>query len=53
VKQVDAILAVVANDRQEVGTLLDWVDQFTQKIPKGIPEDFAQVYGWFVVAPLG
>ncbi|MDX6233433.1 MAG: phospholipid/cholesterol/gamma-HCH transport system substrate-binding protein [Nocardioidaceae bacterium] len=52
IKQLDGILAVVAHDRQEVGTLLDWVDQFTQKIPKGIPEDFAQVYGWFVVTPL-
>jgi phospholipid/cholesterol/gamma-HCH transport system substrate-binding protein len=52
IKQLDGILAVVAHDRQEVATLLDWVDQFTQKIPKGIPEEFAQVYGWFVVTPL-
>jgi hypothetical protein len=22
------------------------------KTPQGIPEDFAQVYGWFVIAPL-
>jgi phospholipid/cholesterol/gamma-HCH transport system substrate-binding protein len=51
IKQLDGILAVVANDRQEVGTLLDWVAQFTVKIPKGIPNEFAQVYGWFVVAP--
>jgi ABC-type transporter Mla subunit MlaD len=52
IKQLDAIVAVVAADREEVGVLVDWLDQFTQKIPKGIPEDFAQVYGWFVVTPL-
>ncbi len=45
--QLDAILQVVAAQREEVGVLVDWLAEFTVKIPKGIPEDFAQVYGWF------
>ncbi|MDQ2651029.1 MAG: MCE family protein [Actinomycetota bacterium] len=52
VKQLDAIVALVAAQRGEVATLVDWLVAFTAKAPKGIPDDFAQVYGWFELAPL-
>jgi phospholipid/cholesterol/gamma-HCH transport system substrate-binding protein len=48
IQQLDAILATVAGQRQEVGVLVDWLEQFVIKTPKGVPGDFAQVYGWFV-----
>ena len=44
--QLDAILQVVAAQRQEVGVLADWLAAFTVKAPLGIPGDFAQVYLW-------
>jgi len=47
IQQLDAVLAVVAGQREEVGVLVDWLAEFTRKAPKGIPEDFALVYGWF------
>ncbi len=50
--QLDAILATVVGQRQEVATLVDWLAQFVSKTPKGIPGDFAQVYGWFLPVPL-
>lgn len=50
--QLDGLLQTVADQREEVGVLVDWLAQFTLKIPLGIPEDFAQVYGWFQPAPL-
>ena len=53
IRQLDAVLAVVAEQRGEVGVLVDWLAQFAQKTPLGIPEDFAQVYGWFELALLG
>jgi phospholipid/cholesterol/gamma-HCH transport system substrate-binding protein len=52
VKQLDAIVALVAAQRGEVATLVDWLLEFTNKAPLGIPGDFAQVYGWFELAPL-
>ncbi len=51
IQQLDAILAIVAGPREEVGVLVDWLGEFVVKTPKGVPEDFAQVYGWFVIAP--
>lgn len=48
IHQLDAILAIVASQREEVGALVDWLAQFAVKTPLGVPEDFAQVYGWFV-----
>ncbi|HEX4820519.1 MAG TPA: MCE family protein [Acidimicrobiales bacterium] len=51
VKQVDAIVDELTRGRAEVNTLLDWVDRFFYQVPKGIPNDFAQVYGWFAVCP--
>jgi phospholipid/cholesterol/gamma-HCH transport system substrate-binding protein len=50
--QLDAILQIVAGQRQEVGVLADWLAAFTRKAPLGVPEDFAQVYGWFQPATL-
>lgn len=50
--QLDGLLAVVASQRGEVATLVDWLAEFTVKAQKGIPGDFAQVYGWFQAAPL-
>ncbi len=52
IQQLDAILAAVAGQRNEVAVLVDWLEQFVIKTPKGVPGDFAQVYGWFVVTPL-
>jgi phospholipid/cholesterol/gamma-HCH transport system substrate-binding protein len=49
--QLDGLLAVVAAQRDEVGVLVDWLAEFTVKAQKGIPGDFAQVYGWFQPAP--
>jgi phospholipid/cholesterol/gamma-HCH transport system substrate-binding protein len=49
VKEVDAILARVAEGRGEVGTLIDWLNAFVYRVPQGIPNDFAQVYAWFAV----
>lgn len=51
IQQLDAILATVAGQREEVGVLVDWLAEFVAKTPKGIPEDFAQVYGWFILTP--
>ena len=63
IEQLDAILQVVADGRGEVGSLLDWLDDFVRVIPLAIPcrppasatepcngGNFAQVYGWFVPA---
>ena len=47
IRQLDGILQTVAAQREEVGVLVDWLAAFTVKIPKGVPEDFAQVYAWF------
>ncbi len=48
VAQVDAILQKVAAGRQEVGLLLDFANRFVRIVPKAIPTQYAQVYGWFV-----
>jgi phospholipid/cholesterol/gamma-HCH transport system substrate-binding protein len=53
IEQLDAILAVVADQRGEVGVLVDWLARFADTTPKGIPGDFAQVYAWFELALLG
>lgn len=47
IRQLDAILQIVAGQREEVGVLVDWLAAFTRKAPLGVPGDFAQVYGWF------
>jgi len=45
IAQVDQILAEVDRNQAQVAELLRWVQQFTEKIPLGIPDEFAQVYG--------
>jgi phospholipid/cholesterol/gamma-HCH transport system substrate-binding protein len=52
VRQLDAVLDLVAQRREEVGVLVDWLAQFVQKTPLGVPGDFAQIYAWLQVAPL-
>lgn len=52
IQQLDAILQLVAAQRHEVGVLADWLATFTVNVPQGVPEDFAQVYGWFQPAIL-
>jgi hypothetical protein len=42
----------VAQRRGELATLADWLVQFVQKTPKGVPGDFAQIYLWLAIAPL-
>jgi phospholipid/cholesterol/gamma-HCH transport system substrate-binding protein len=49
IKEVDAILGRVAAGRQEVSTLIEWINRFVYKVPVGIPNEFAQVYAWFAV----
>lgn len=46
IRQLDAILQIVAGQREEVGVLVDWLAVFTGKAPLGVPDDFAQVYAW-------
>jgi phospholipid/cholesterol/gamma-HCH transport system substrate-binding protein len=50
IKQLDAILAEVDRNQGQVAELLRWVSQFAIKIPLGVPDGFAQVYGLFEVA---
>jgi phospholipid/cholesterol/gamma-HCH transport system substrate-binding protein len=52
IQQLDAILALVAENRGEVATLVDWLARFVDRIPQGVPGDFAQIYGWLSLAPL-
>jgi phospholipid/cholesterol/gamma-HCH transport system substrate-binding protein len=48
IKQVDAILAVAATQTQQLGTVVDFLNQFVYALPKAIPQDFTQVYMWAV-----
>lgn len=52
IRELDAILQLVAEQREEVGSLVDWLAQFATVVPKGVPEDFALVYAWFQPAIL-
>jgi phospholipid/cholesterol/gamma-HCH transport system substrate-binding protein len=52
IQQLDAVLALVAEQRGELTTLVDWLVEFTRKTPLGVPEDFAQIYGWLEIGPL-
>jgi len=48
IKQVDAILAVAASQTQQLGTVVDFLNQFVYALPKAIPQDFTQVYMWAI-----
>ena len=50
IEQLDAVLTTVVGQREEVGVLVDWLARFVEVAPKGVPGDFALVYGWFVPA---
>ena len=50
IKQVDVILGIVGQQTGEVSNVLDWLATFTQKVPKGVPNDFTQVFQWVVPA---
>lgn len=52
IRQLDAVLAEVDRNQQQVADLLLWVSRFADTVPKGIPEDFAQVYGLVEIADL-
>jgi phospholipid/cholesterol/gamma-HCH transport system substrate-binding protein len=51
VKELDAILTEVTQGRQEVASLIDWIDRFVYQVPKGVQNGFARVYGWFAFCP--
>jgi phospholipid/cholesterol/gamma-HCH transport system substrate-binding protein len=44
IKQVDAILGEVDRNQAQVAELLRWVAQFADKLPRAVPDDFAQVF---------
>lgn len=46
IKQIDAILAEVDRNQAQVAELLRWTAQFADKVPKAIPDDFAQVFAY-------
>ena len=48
IKQVDAILAVAATQTQQLGTVVDFLNQFVYALPKAIPTEFTQVYMWAI-----
>jgi phospholipid/cholesterol/gamma-HCH transport system substrate-binding protein len=48
IKQVDGILAVAATQTQQLGTVVDFLNQFVYALPKAIPVEFTQVYMWAV-----
>jgi len=50
IKQVDAIVDVAADQTNELGLLVDWLDRFAVAVPKVIPGDFTQIYLWIVPA---
>ena len=50
IKQLDAVLTRLGRGKAQVDALLKWLAQFTIKVPKAIPNDFAQVYTWAVPA---
>jgi phospholipid/cholesterol/gamma-HCH transport system substrate-binding protein len=48
IKQVDAILTVAATQTQQLGTVVDFLNQFVYALPKAIPLEFTQVYMWAI-----
>jgi virulence factor Mce-like protein len=48
IKQVDAILAVAATQTRQLGTVVDFLNQFVFALPKAIPLEFTQVYMWAI-----
>lgn len=50
IKQVEAIVEIAATQTAEVSNLLDWLQTFTERIPRVIPGEFTQVYMWAIPA---
>lgn len=50
IKQLDAVMGVVAQQTEEVGSLIDWLDRFVLRLPKVIPGEFTQVFMWAIPA---
>jgi phospholipid/cholesterol/gamma-HCH transport system substrate-binding protein len=48
IKQVDAILTVAATQTKQLGTVVDFLNQFVYALPKAIPLEFTQVYMWAI-----
>jgi phospholipid/cholesterol/gamma-HCH transport system substrate-binding protein len=48
IKQVDAILAVAGTQTSQLGTVVDFLNQFVYALPKAIPLEFTQVYMWAI-----
>jgi phospholipid/cholesterol/gamma-HCH transport system substrate-binding protein len=48
IKQVDAILAVAGTQTRQLGTVVDFLNQFVYALPKAIPLEFTQVYMWAI-----
>jgi phospholipid/cholesterol/gamma-HCH transport system substrate-binding protein len=48
IKQLSAVVGVVAQGTGDVSALLDWLDKFVTGLPKVIPGDFTQVYMWAI-----
>ena len=52
-QQLDAILAEVDRDQQQVADVIFWLAQFADTLPKAVPGDFAQIYGLLEVEDVG
>ena len=50
IKQVEAIVAIAATQTAEVSNLLDWLQTFTERVPRVVPGEFTQVYMWAIPA---
>ena len=48
VRQVSAVVGIVAGQTAELTSLLDWLDRFVTVLPSIIPNDFTQVFMWVV-----
>lgn len=46
IKQLSAVVAVVADNTAQVKNLVDWIERFFGSLPALIPNDFTQVYMW-------
>ncbi len=53
IKQLDAILAEVDRDQQQVADVIFWLARFADTLPKAVPGDFAQVYSLIEVEDVG
>ena len=48
IKQLNAIVAIAAQNTGSVSLLVDWLDRFMAATPTVIPGDFTQVYMWAI-----